>query len=346
MVFRQSNRLKFIIITLIHCLIHCDERHVCNASVITDSDICEFETGQKVYCNCDNSGVNEARQVTCFTVSTEGLTPTASVWNRFRLQRNITSLVITTRFDSKLSFLPVRALRNIADSLETLNINEMSLGVLESYSMSNFSKLSKIALESNEIRGLNESSFAHLPALKVISLSSNSIGILKSNVFVDLPKLEELFLDRNELTTIEDNAFIHLKHLREIDLRLNRINTITALTFWGLSHLKRLDLSRNQLKVIPSFAFTGAPLLRELDLNKNQIITIEDNAFHNLSHLMSLQLNENKITYLSTTLFKSSPQLAFIDLSNNDLETFERELIENLEHLKQEQFVIYLKGKK
>jgi Leucine-rich repeat (LRR) protein len=61
---------------------------------------------------------------------------------------------------------------------------------------------------------------------------------------------------------------------------------------------------------------------------------------------MSLQLNENKITYLSTTLFKSSPQLAFIDLSNNDLETFERELIENLEHLKQEQFVIYLKGKK
>lgn len=335
--FHRSVRIKFII-TLIYCIIYLNDRQV---SAVTNSDICEYVNGQQIYCSCDSQDVDKARQVTCFIVNVEGLTKTSSIWDGFRLQRNITSFMFTTRLD-KLSFLPVNSLRNIANSLETLNVNEMSLGVLESNSINNFTKLSKITLESNEIRGMSESAFAHLPALKSLSLSNNLIEVLNANVLINLPNLEELFLDRNNLTTIEDNAFIELKHLKELDLRLNRINTITSLTFSGLTHLTRLDLSRNQLKVIPNYALIGTPLLRELDLNKNEITTIEENAFHNMSHLRSLRLNENKIQYLLKSTFTGSPKLALIDLSNNQLETIEVELVDNLEHLRTQQFVIYL----
>ena len=333
-----------LFLTRIFLIIFLNQNLIRDVSALSVEDICDYKEKQQIYCNCDNQGVDEARMATCFILETDGLNRSSPIWNGFKLQKNITSLMLTTRFDKKLTFLPVVALREVSDSITTFNVNEMKLGYLDNNSMTNFPKLNRIILESNDIRGLGASCFAHLPALTSLSLSSNSIEVLKSGVFIDLPKLEELFLDRNRLKTIEDNAFSQLKSLRELDLRLNDINVITSSTFSGLTALKRLDLSRNQLKSIPSNAVVGAPLLRELDLNKNQIETIDENAFQNMSHLMSVQLNENKIQYLSTQVFKGSPNLVFIDLSANLLETIESKLIIDLKHLKEEQFVFYLRG--
>ncbi|XP_054162721.1 slit homolog 3 protein-like, partial [Oppia nitens] len=336
-VFKFISIYILLIITLLGPLI------ICPTKGLSVSDICDYSSGQQVYCNCDNQGADEAREVTCFIIKSEGLNRSSSIWKGFKLQKNITSLIVTTRFDARITFIPMSALKNIDSSLQRLTINEMKFGHLERYAVNNLTQIEKIILENNEITGLNEYSFAFLPALKSLSIASNSLQVLKAKSLIHLPALESLFLDRNRLITIEDNAFDGLKSLKEIDLRLNDISVISWTTFNGLPSLKNLDLSRNRLKTIPENVFIGAPLLRELNLNRNLIESIDEKAFRNTSHLMSLLLSVNKLKHLSSLTFKESPNLVIIDLSENMLQTFESELISDLVS-KGQQFVVYLRG--
>ena len=330
------------------CVIFISSLFQCHYAIpLTESNICEYEKGQEIYCNCDSFGVDEAKQVECWALQTNGLTVDSAVWDRFTGQRSIVSLIWMAMNQSiKLEFFPLKALKYASDSIERFSADDsLNIEVLKEYSLSNITSLAKVFLKHNNIKQLNKFSFAHLPLLETLDLTDNMIQSIHANVFFNLPRLKELFLDRNQIAFIDDYAFIHLNELNELDLRLNQITTITPYTFAGLKKLKNLDLSRNLISEIPNYAFSRTSLLRELDFNGNQSRIIHDYAFHNSSHLGTLQLNNNSIKSLPNIVFKGNPLLVLIDLSQNKLETIDYDVINQIDNLYKEQFVFYLEGK-
>lgn len=264
--------------------------------------------------------------------------PNDKVWLAFRhINDVVVALTLTSMYSVHLEFLPVTALQYLP-YLQTITVQEGKLGSLETRSVSNMTRLTRLLLERNEITSLEPYSIAYLPQLKKLILSENYLNEILADCMVDLMDLEELYLDRNNISRIESCAFCSMHNLKELVLWGNMLTDLTESMFRGLRYLTRIDLYKNQLRVISSRVFQGLPRLQEIDLKENALEYINDQAFYGLPNLMRLQLNDNRLKTLPGTVFKYPKKLRTVDVSSNLLESLQADAIDNIGNVKSDWF--------
>nr|AIO11784.1 variable lymphocyte receptor type A [Petromyzon marinus] len=149
-----------------------------------------------------------------------------------------------------------------------------------------------LVLESNALKTISSTAFAHLKQLQRLELDKNQLESLPSGAFDQLVALKELYLAQNQLTSLPPGVFDRLTKLTLLNLQLNQLQSIPAGVFDKLTNLNRLDLDTNQLQSVPHGAFDR--------LGKLQTITLTSNAWNcsscNILYLSSwIQQNAYKV---------------------------------------------------
>ncbi|KAI6651979.1 Multiple epidermal growth factor-like domains protein 6 isoform X2 [Oopsacas minuta] len=81
-----------------------------------------------------------------------------------------------------------------------------------------FSRLTKLALYSNEVTNLVRSDFMGMKGLKELDLQSNRVRDMNDDVFHELRDVEKMNLISNQITTISSKQFEHLMQLSLVSL--------------------------------------------------------------------------------------------------------------------------------
>uniref|UniRef100_A0A3B4BFE5 TIR domain-containing protein n=1 Tax=Periophthalmus magnuspinnatus TaxID=409849 RepID=A0A3B4BFE5_9GOBI len=249
-----------------------------------------------------------------------------------------------TTFHSSLVILQINSMQSRLSALINISCSMPKLTSLQIRKTKHFSiksnifqmckNVRKIQLEENNIKQIENGSFAFLHYLKEVSLSNNrlpSVPVATRN----LHRLQNLMLSFNQITKLGCQDFSGLTNLKELDLHGNHIAALSNCSFVALLHLEVLKLQENsiselgtafqnslpnlkvlyinvnKLTVIPKNAFTGLRSLIKLSLATNQIKTLEEGCFSGLTSLIELQLHENS---LKKEVFYNAPFKYLINL--------------------------------
>lgn len=170
---------------------------------------------------------------------------------------------------------------------------------------SDYSSISMIRLEDNEITEVDENLLNDLPpSITTVGLVGNKIEALRNNTMRN-DYVQTLGLGWNNIKTIENGTFLNLPSLRSLNLIHNNIS---------------------DLYFVKSLSST----LEYLELSTNNISQIPDGIFSHLSNLYSLELSSNKIKTLSDKMFVGLERLGFLALNTNQIERLERGQLDNL----------------
>lgn len=131
--------------------------------------------------------------------------------------------------------------------------------------------------------------------LTYINAEYNNIGELRPNVLGDCHQLNVLNLANNQIGRIFEDAFHGLTSLKQLDLNNNKITSLSAETFKPLVQLKILRLNNNQIGAIDKDHFAHNVNLQLLDLSYNNVAVIEKGSFSKLKelHTLSIEFNPN-----------------------------------------------------
>ncbi|CAM8899463.1 unnamed protein product [Rhodiola kirilowii] len=212
-------------------------------------------------------------------------------------------------------------------------------------SVANFtSKLSRLDMYGNHIKGSIPEGFGELSGLTVVSLSRN---LLTGNIPKSIGKLtnlSKLYLSVNKLQGEIPSSIGNLTRLYDLDLSTNSLDGIIPITLGNCTSMQQLNISRNQLSGnLPDDLFTQFQGIWSCDLSYNSFHGIFSSEFGKLIQLSFLDVSHNKISgeipaqlddlsgmeYLSMAqnFFKGSIPaslcrlrgLKWLDLSNNNL---------------------------
>lgn len=309
-------------------------------------DICDLEHNQEVNinCYCDHTGLHNATNAKCWLFN-DFEKEDSFIWDEFRSQSKLKSLIINVRSRPSLSFIPTRTLTHLPELL-AFSLIYANITTMVPYAFANLTSLQKLELKQNQIQILEKYSIANLPSLKEINLGQNNIREVGRDIFKNLPALKSLHLEENHINVVQDLAFNDLKNLEELQMYKNQLTAISRNTFSGLSSLRRLDLHSNLLSELKDFTFAEMPHLRELIVEQNMIESIGEKVFYGITHLDRLVLAENKLHILPDDVFSSLPNLWVLDLHDNLLQTFTYDTaMPILDKLKNESFHFYIEGK-
>ncbi|KAJ9566110.1 hypothetical protein OSB04_002076 [Centaurea solstitialis] len=235
--------------------------------------------------------------------------------------------------------------------LTWLLLSENSLGSWEPDemnffdSMTNCSKLQKLDLGSNQLRGMLPSSIGNLSSqLTLLDLSSNLLyGTLPSRIG-NLVKLTEILLYSNQLTGIIPNELGNLQFLVILFLDLNNFTCNLPDSLGNLSSLSTLDLSDNRLQgqipaslgkckslsniklssnnfrgLIHKEIFQPSSLLY-LDFSQNHLVGPLPQEMRNLKNLWAFDLSHNNLVGEIPDAIRSCTSLEYLDLAANSFE--------------------------
>jgi Leucine-rich repeat (LRR) protein len=201
-------------------------------------------------------------------------------------------------------------------TLVDLNLRNNQIKQINENSFANLVNLKYINLASNQISAIAENSFAYLTNLLIINLSQNNLKHIPSRIFFTLVNLELLDLSsqKQSLTKIDDYAFDranNAKIIKKIDLKNNSISKLDNKTFCSKNQLKpyinvkEIDLSFNFLKKL------DACIMQQLAMGFND--TIKQTSRYKQTSRVLLKFtnfNYNNPAYGANNGEKSQPLLA------------------------------------
>lgn len=208
--------------------------------------------------------------------------------------------------------------------LETIDLSDNNLGVLDSRIFRKNLELDKIILDNNLLKTLPNFFIQTADgAFKVTYFSCNNCGIssITNQVFANMPELSTLLLARNNLDSLNDNSFSNLLDLIKLDLSDNQIRMIDEHAFSNNKKLRVINLSGNPLKSLDPIIFKENSVLKTLDVRCTQLKTLWSNHNTMLPSLEHLYASDNDITDLSIDDFKITTNLKIIDLTDNDIQS-------------------------
>ncbi|XP_019618297.1 PREDICTED: uncharacterized protein LOC109465455 [Branchiostoma belcheri] len=144
----------------------------------------------------------------------------------------------------------------------------------ESFLVSGYTHLLKLALNSNNLTHVRRSWFKGLETLSHLSLSNNQIDRIEPGCFADLPRLVLLNLDNNLLHDVEADWFPRSHKLAYLYLSSNRIDRVPADALQNLQDLSGLSLGRNHLSCLHNEVVCGLDNLRQLYMSGNRMVTM------------------------------------------------------------------------
>uniref|UniRef100_A0A8C5R505 Leucine rich repeats and transmembrane domains 1 n=2 Tax=Leptobrachium leishanense TaxID=445787 RepID=A0A8C5R505_9ANUR len=149
-------------------------------------------------------------------------------------------------------------------------------------------------LQGNQIRIINQTSFANLPGLKILDLSNNSVSIVSPYAFHSLRSLQILNFTKNVIHYLENQVFASLADLKELDLSSNRLFALPESLGNNTRNLTFLGIKQNQLQRIDRSVL-------ELFLNL-KVLLGQGNPWHCNCHAMGLKLWMENFLYKGGTI--------------------------------------------
>lgn len=220
-----------------------------------------------------------------------------------------------------LSENQLNAVPDLPHTVEMLSFSRMKIEYVNHTMFKDLNRVISLDLSDNEIRIIEDMSFANMTALQRLNLSGNAVTSLSKNM---LPigvrnassSLQIVDLSRGTLREIESSSFSSHRQLETLLLNDNALVTVGSNTLEVLINLQTLDLSRNDILDITDGAFSTNAKLQVLHLEHNRIHTILPGAFRGLVGLRELYLQFNELT---KALSSPLPELRILDMSSNRL---------------------------
>ncbi|CAH1438733.1 unnamed protein product [Lactuca virosa] len=213
-------------------------------------------------------------------------------------------------------------------------------------SMINCSKLERLLVHENQLRGVLPDSVGNLSSqLKSLAFGRNLIyGNLPAGIG-NLVKLESLAMQINQLTGVipseignlenlkllylHDNNFIgkfpdfigNLSLLNELDLSINRLEGKIPQNLGNCRSLALLDLSGNNLTgPIPVELFQLSSLSKALNLAQNHLVGSLPQEIKKLKSLTRLDLSQNDLIGAIPDAIGSCTSLEYLNLKSNSFQ--------------------------
>lgn len=240
--------------------------------------------------------------------------------------RNITSIPakIERLATLKITGANIRSINEaiVYPELTGLYLNEDQVRFIDDFSFASLGRLVDLSLANNDFSSIKGNTFAGLRSLQLLVLTGNPLYVVRSDSFsgINLPSLQILKLDRCSLYDIEPDSFPALSHLVVLDIAYNRLQQLPAVVGgeYGLSNLTHLNLSDNRLIEVGAGFLAKVPSLTHLYLDRNNIQHIPIGSLK--ESLTFISLRKNRIESLAASgLSAYLPRLKFLDLSFNSL---------------------------
>ncbi len=191
-------------------------------------------------------------------------------------------------------------------------------GITSLDGLSNYTNLSLLFLQDNQITHLESGEFSGLTLLDDLRLDGNQISSISAGVFSGVDNLLTLNLANNLVTSIDSGAFAGLGDLEILSLQNNQISHIAADGFSGLTGGDVfLHLMGNQITSIDSGAFSVIDLF-SLELGDNPLVAMNLTEA-NLSDVFWFSIGETDVTEVSLAGATIS-QWSFPEIMNGNSE--------------------------
>ncbi|KAH7691996.1 Non-specific serine/threonine protein kinase protein [Dioscorea alata] len=234
----------------------------------------------------------------------------------------------------------------IKNSLQSLNLGNISLRGAIPKSIGQLSNLAYLGLENNNLEGvLTQDHFANLQKLTTIDLSGNALtGPISSNINGTMSQLVTLSLSMNKINGMVPFTLCTLANTQVLDVSLNYLsgklpncwnnnsqfmvldfssNNISGgipNSICSLQKLESLHLSNNSLSDVFPTSLRECHSLITLDLSYNNFFgSIPHWIAESMPNLQVLNLKFNKFSGYLPTQLSSLPKLHILDLSHNNL---------------------------
>ena len=258
--------------------------------------------------------------------------------------KNILNLTILDASDRNISSI---AGIKYAKNLESLNLSENHLTIIDPGTFDNLTNLHELNLYHNQLADINPKTFKGLANLQTLWITDNQLTTIGPGTFDGLANLQELYLGYNQLKNIDPMIFNGLTKLQKLDLSDNQLTSLESETFRYLTNLQELILSYNKLSNKDLQSLKTLTNLQILGLTGNQLTEIGPETFNGLANLQIVYLDENQLTNLDIQTFGSLTNLQGLSLGSNQLTNID--FIKNLNLTKYKDLsnqTIYLKMKK
>lgn len=160
-------------------------------------------------------------------------------------------------------------------------LHNLSQGIL-----STNTKLKKLDLSNNAIKGLPSNVFGNLTELKRLVLSSNGLQCLPR--FNNLSKMEILYMDNNKLLALSPDQFQGLPNLLELVVSNNSIEYLPREVFKGAKNILSMDFHLNKIPAVTKEQFKDvAPNIRFLYLHYNEMRELPKGFYSNMKELIT-----------------------------------------------------------
>lgn len=182
----------------------------------------------------------------------------------------------------------------IPASTKTLYITGNPFTVFPTSFFKNMRNLTKLVLDRNQIKRLEDRNFEDLVSLQMLSMQKNKIESISKEAFAGLKTLAWLDLKSNQISKLQPGIFDHFQN-----------SNIT------------LDFSYNVITEIPNNLFSKLKMIKELKIISNRIQQIGDRAFENITINSGVYLIGNNISHLLSSSFAGVKKGFFVIHKNN-----------------------------
>ncbi|XP_050425675.1 protein artichoke [Adelges cooleyi] len=279
--------------------------------------------------------------------------------------QDLPRLILLNFTDCGLAWLHPRAFARLPSLMElSLVGNKLTDTQNIGGAIRDFTSLTTIRLDRNEIEFVNEATFVDIPSLRNVHMSNNKIGDIRRGAFHRMPNLKVIDMSNNQLRHIHPESFIPIRDnnleelwlsenaidnamtirlildmfpkLRFLDVSRNQLQDIVYGSIQGHSRLEMLYLEHNRLQRVGRETFSAMPMLRELRLANNSLSNYLAIPLWNLPMLKGLDISFNKFDKLERRMLATLPSLRRFDISHNDIGSLDPTTFvdtPNLEHI-------------
>lgn len=228
--------------------------------------------------------------------------------------------------DDSIRFLPKS---KVPRTVSKVSFVSSKIPVLTSDICDNFPNLEILEMNEVSLKVVDTEALSGCTKLKEIQLRDNFLSTLDKDTFQQNKMLKKIILNNNNLTTIPQDLFKGLQELTWIDLCSNLLSRLPAVTFSGLTEIVNLEVRNNPLlsleveemrKEMPNLKYL---LLRDLDLTcdrlrqvqafvgtngLNQYIRPDYSTYHSKSYQSAIRSRPYSISYEGTQECLSNEQ--------------------------------------
>ncbi|XP_055916463.1 toll-like receptor 3 [Eupeodes corollae] len=157
-------------------------------------------------------------------------------------------------------------------NLRQLDLSSNSInGPLSASTIPALRNLELLNLDKNLIKSIQNKALQNFTRLTSLSLQHNQIDVLQDHAFYGLGSLEILDLSYNGIVAISSSSLQHLARLKILDITHNFLRALTSDLIAPLPSLNELRLSGNDISIVAKNAFDGAKELKSLSLQENPL---------------------------------------------------------------------------